>query len=551
VSINPLTSTETAQRAGIDIRQLPGQRSLAADYVFQFDAVARFFAGNPASGDAWAEAIRRTRAFPRRRGELATLLAAQQRRRGAPAAARDAAARRADDQTVAIVTGQQAGLFGGPLYTLLKALTAIRLAERVTQEQGTPAVAVFWVEGEDHDWDEVRSCTVLDGELLPHTIALPPRGDADAAPVATVALPDAIRSTIVDLEAALPPTEFTAALVEQLQQIYQPGTGMADACGRWLETLLGPHGLVVYDASDPAAKPAVCDLFAREIESSGETARLAATAGADLERLGYHAQVQAHEDSPALFHLDGARRAIRREGDDLTAGDERWTGAALADLARREPARFSPNVLLRPLVQDTIFPSICYVAGPNELAYLAQLRGVYERFGVPMPLMFPRATATLLDAGAVRFLNRYDVRLGSLQPQDESVLNHLLATQLPPHVEASIQDATQAVTDRMEAVIAALPAVDPTLAGAARSTLGRMQHDLKNLHGKLIQAAKRRDDTLRRQFTHARRQAYPEGHAQERTVGFVSFLNQYGPALIDRLRESLPLEMGKHWVITI
>jgi bacillithiol biosynthesis cysteine-adding enzyme BshC len=551
VSIQPVTSTETVQHSGIDIRHLPGLRSLAADYVYHFAAVSSFFAGDPASPQAWSDAIRRTRALPRRRGDLAALLAAQQRRRDAPPAACDAAARLADEQTVAVVTGQQAGLFGGPLYTLLKAITALQLAKRVSREQGTPTVAVFWVESEDHDWDEVRTCTVFDADLQAQTVSLPARGEADAAPVATIALPDEIRSTIVDLEAALPPTEFTAGLVEQLQRAYRPGIGMADGFARWLETVLGPAGLVVYDASDPAAKPLARDLFVREITSAGETGRLAAAAGAELVRRGYHAQVQAHEDSPALFYLGSGRHAIRAQDGQFAVADERWSRDALAELARREPARFSPNVLLRPLVQDTIFPNICYVAGPNELAYLGQLRGVYEQAGVPMPLMYPRATATILDTTAVRFLGRYDVALPTLQPQDESTLNHLLAAQLPPHVDASIQEATRTITERMETVIEALPAVDPTLAGAARSTLGRMQHDLKNLHGKLIQAAKRRDETLRRQFMHARAQAFPGGHPQERTIGFVSFLNQYGPVLIDRLRESLPLEMGRHWVITI
>ncbi len=551
VSTKPAPPAEPASPLAVDIRQLPGIRPLAADYAYQFDRVAPFFAGNPGEPRSRTEVIERTVAHPRRRAEVAALLAAQQQRRGAPAAAVERARQLADPRSVAIVTGQQAGLFGGPLYTLLKALTTIQLAERMAREHQLPVVPIFWVESEDHDWDEVRSCTVLDAELNPHTLSLPALDKADPVPVAAVPLTSDIQSVLDALGSTLPATEFTPALLDDLRRAYTPGRGMAEAFSTWLETVLGPHGLVVYDASDPAAKPLVGDLFRRELEAPGETARLAAAAGADLVKRGYHAQVQAHGDSPALFYLDGTRRPIRGHEGRFLVGDTPYAPAALVELATKEPAHFSPNVLLRPLVQDTIFPTACYVAGPNELAYLGQLRQVYERFDVPMPLVHPRASATLLDSAAVRFLNRYQVALETLQAQDESALNHLLESQLPPHVEESLNEATRTVTAQMDRVIAALPVVDPTLAGAARSTLGRMQHDLKTLHGKLIQAAKRRDETLRRQFIHARDQAFPGGHAQERTVGFVYFLNRYGPALVERLRETLPLELGRHWILTI
>jgi uncharacterized protein YllA (UPF0747 family) len=232
-------------------------------------------------------------------------------------------------------------------------------------------------------------------------------------------------------------------------------------------------------------------------------------------------------------------------------GDRTVTREALLEEVRQSAVEFSPNVLLRPLVQDTLFPTVCYVAGPNELAYLAQLRGIYTAFGVPMPLIQPRSSATLLDSNAMRFLTRHSVPLESLQPRDEAVLNAVLASQLPPSVEGSLQDAERVIRERMDAVARSVPAIDATLEAAARSTLGRMHDDLKKLHGKIIQAAKRKDETLRRQFRHAQAQAFPSGQPQEREVGFVYFLNKYGPTLVDRLSEELPLTPGTHWAITI
>jgi bacillithiol synthase len=541
-------------RIPVDVRRFPWIRRLAADYAYDFRAVAPFFSGDPADRAAWADAIARTQAHDRRPDELAAVIAAQQERRQAPAHAREAGRLLADRRTVAVVTGQQAGLFGGPLFTLLKALTALKLAEQVSRDHHVPAVAVFWIDAEDHDWEEVRSCTVFDETLTPRTVSLPGRPGAEPAPVATVRLDHSIIDVLAEIEGVLPPTEFRPAIMEGLRRAYTPGVGMAEAFGRWIEEVLGNRGLVVYDSSDPSSKPLVSQVFARELSMPGQTVRLAALAGSDLTARGYHAQVHAQDDSLALFHLnqdDGSRRAIRQQDGRFLVGDQQYPAATLVTQATERPAVFSPNVLLRPIVQDTLFPTICYVAGPNELAYLGQLRGVYAHFGVPMPLFYPRATATILDSAALRFLTKYKLPLEALQAQDEAALNELLKTQIPPVVDEAFTEAARAIDTQMTRLIQTVPALDPTLEGAARSTLERMQRDLQTLHGKMIQAAKRRDETLRRQFIHARALAFPGGHAQERTIGFVSFLNQYGRVLVDRLDEELPLDLGRHWIVTI
>jgi len=269
---------------------------------------------------------------------------------------------------------------------------------------------------------------------------------------------------------------------------------------------------------------------------------LAAESGRALTAAGYQPQVVVQAENTALFHLADGRTAIRHVEDGL---------AARAAEAVTHPERFSPNVLLRPVTQDALFPTICYVAGPGELSYFAQLRGIYEHFGVPMPLIYPRASATLLDAAASRFLEKTQIPIEELQAQDERALNRLLEAQLPKEVDEALSAATASARATMERVIAAMPSVDPTLAGAAKTTLGKMEHDLKTLHGKVIQAVKKRDETLRRQYTRAQAQIFPNGTPQERTLGVVFFLNRYGPALVDLLLAELPVDTGQHWLITI
>ena len=541
--------TPSSPGLAVDLRRLPWTGPLVRDYCHAFEKLSPFYAGSPAAAEAWSEAVERRRRQPPHAG-IAAVLTAQLAARGAPAAAQAAARRLAEPGAIAVVTGQQAGLFGGPLFTLLKALTAIRLAERLAREHGAPVVPIFWVDAEDHDLDEIRLCPLLDADLAPQAVTLDldvPRGTAAAA----VRLPGSVRDATEALRNLLPPTEFTAEVVAGLEAAYAEGTRLVEAFARWLDQCAGGAGLVVFDASDPAAKPLVRALFAAELRAPGETARQAAAAGAALAARGYHAQVEPPPDAVALFRLDGAREPIRAAPGGFSVGGRTVRADELLGEVDAQPTRFSPNVLLRPIVQDTLFPTVAYVAGPNELAYLGQLREVYACFGVPMPIIHPRASATVVDHATVKFLDRHDLDFEALQPRDDAVLNRLLAARIPAALETALGAAGAAVDERLAAVAEAAPLVDATLSGVVQSTRGRMHRDLATLRNKVVQAAKRRDETLRRQFRRARAQAFPNGEPQERSVGAIYFLNRYGPAFVDRLRADLPLDPGRHWLLTV
>ncbi|HUR21536.1 MAG TPA: bacillithiol biosynthesis cysteine-adding enzyme BshC [Vicinamibacterales bacterium] len=552
MSVHSNSTSDTLVRAAIDLRRFSWIRPLVAAYSSDFPSVAGLFAGNPADPDAWTQTIARVQQSARDRAGLCQIIAAQLERRNAPAPARSAASQLAEESAVAVVTGQQAGLFGGPLYTLLKAVTAIRLARQVTATNGVAAIAVFWVEAEDHDWDEVRTARVLDDQLALREITLDNLEGAGTRSVASLVLDDGIGDALGALEAALPETEFTQELMARLRTHYRPGQRMGSAFASWLDDLLGRYGLVVFEAADPAAKPLVASLFSRELDAPCRTAQFANQAGQAMRALGHDPQVQAGDDSVALFYLaEDGRHAIKRRDDGYAWGEAVRPQADVQQEAAEHPERFGPNVLLRPVVQDRLFPTICYVAGPSELAYQAQLGAIYQDFGVEVPLLYPRANATLLDAAAVRFLEKYDLPFEALQPRDESGLNRLLQSQLPPGIDAALQSAGEEIRARLEVLKAGLPAIDPTLVGAADTTLDRMQETLKHLQNKIIQASKKKDETLRRQFTRTQALAFPEGVPQERIVDLAFFLNRYGQPLCDRLLEGLPLEMGQHYVLQL
>ena len=442
VSVHPNAGVAAAASSlRVDIRRFPWINRLAADYAFDPARLSSFFAGDVRDARRLA-----CRPSPARRPIRGSATPWRRSGRSAAGPARRAgrrheAPRRACGipRTVAIVTGQQAGLFGGPLFTVLKALTALRLAEVVRDTYDVPTVAVFWVDAEDHDWQEVNSAASWTPRRRSARWPSRARLRRRAARSRASSWVRRSRRRWTRWQRRCRRRSSRPTLLADLRARYAPGRGMVDAFSRWLESLLGPRGLVVYESSDPAPSRSspTSSPGAGERRRNGPAAP--ATPAGRCEALGYHAQVTPHPDSAALFWT--RRQAGHRSApptDGLQVGERVETREALAARARQHPEEFSPNVLLRPLVQDSLFPTACYVAGPSELAYLAQLRAVYEAFGIPMPLVQPRATATLVDANAARFLSRGDVAIESLRPQDESALNALLEAALPPSVEAAV-----------------------------------------------------------------------------------------------------------------
>jgi bacillithiol biosynthesis cysteine-adding enzyme BshC len=539
-------------RRAIDFRHCPWVRPIVADYADRFTSIGSLFAGNPADPSAWRDTITRVQAVPRHRQLVAEVVADQLARRAAPAAARENVQRLFDPTAVAVVSGQQTGAFGGPLYTVLKGVTAIQLARRIEAEHHVPVVPVFWVHGEDHDWQEIRTATTLDAEFNVADVTLPTPSGAGTHPVGDLILGPEVEQTVAALAALLPPTEFTNDVVEKLRRHYRPGATVGAAFAGWIDDLLGRHGLVVFEAGDRRVKPAVSDLFVTELGAPSRSSALAREAGRAMAALGHPPQVQPADDAVNLFYLDeSGRRPIKIREGGFAIGTTVRTAKELEAEASEHPERFSPNVILRPLVQDTLFPTICYVAGPSELAYQAQLGAVYREFGVEPPLLHSRGSATILDSASARFLEKYDIPFESLQAQDESVLNHLLERQLPPVIDQLIHGTERHIREQAASLRDAVKAVDPTLTGTVDTTTDRLTDTLRHLHTKIVQASKKKDETLRRQFKRTRDLAFPAGHPQERWLNVAYFANRYGDAFVDRLIEDLPVSSSCHYLVTL
>ena len=547
-------AVDESRPTGIDVRSLEWMRPLLGDYVYNFQHCRR--ALRRQSRFAQAPGLRPSRDRTPIDGIRQSPQSSPRSRcvAGAPARSREAAALACRSETVVIATGQQAGAFGGPLFTLLKAVTAIQLAAR---SRPTTAFRLYRCSGWTPRTTTGKKCArarcstaIFSREPSRWRI---PRGPA-RLPVAQLRLDE----RIVELRRRARctrcrrPTSRHQVIDRNPRRVSAGrgnGGGLLDVDRNRARPARTRRVRVGRSCSQAARRPGVRPRAGIARVAPRRSRRRGRRT---LAALGHQPQVASQPDSISLFHLNGARQPIRRDGDRFLIGDTAVTPASLVEEARTSPERFSPNVLLRPLVQDTLFPT--------DL--------LRRRDRASLPISVSCAASTITSASRCRSSIRAPARRSSTAPRrgfsrattSRSTISDRATSRRSitccsrscrPKSSTSLKHAEETLRSALQRVIDAMPALDPTLAGAAKTTMGKMEHDLKSLHGKVIQAAKRRDETLRRQFTRAQAQIFPLGHPQERTLTLVYFLNRYGPGLVDTLLRTLPLEMGKHWVVTL
>lgn len=523
---------------------------LFLDYLAGRPRVAPFLGTADFGLETIQKAAERTAGHPRQRETVAAALARQQEERGAKRAA-ELALKLGDARTVAVVTGQQAGLFGGPLFVLHKAIAILEVARRLTEEHGQPTVPVFWVAADDHDFAEVRSTCVLDGEGAIRPLRYAPQREPVGQPAFTIVLDETIGSLVEELAAALPPSPHRDEMVGVVAECYRPGETLSGAFARLLSRLL--PDLVVLDSSDPVLKAAVVPILAREVKESSPTSRLALEAGKDLLEAGYHQQVPVRDGFLNLFMLaEGERRALGLidGGIEIRGVGTRMTVPEALGRIDAEPDLWSPNALLRPLTQDTLLPTAAYVGGPAEVAYHAQIGSSYAHFGVPRPVIIPRPSVTLVEPSHTRALEAEGLNLPDLAGDPEGVVARW-ARQTYPEVETAFSHARSSIEREMREVEERLAALDPTLRGATASARGRALHQVDGLHEKAMRALKKRDQGRASRLRRTRDALFPGGAFQERGLGLLGVVARRGRGLLTELQERVDPFARGHQVVRL
>jgi bacillithiol biosynthesis cysteine-adding enzyme BshC len=456
----------------------------------------------------------------------------------------------------AVLTGQQVGLFGGPMFAIYKALTAVKLAEEATKA-GVEAVPIFWLATSDHDLAEVNHVAFPgpDGALQTITTS---SHDVPAAPVSAVRLGDEILPAVEQAATLLGESDATRLLRES----YRPGETLGTAYARLFARLFAEWGVILLDASDPDLHRVAEPIYRSAIERVEELETALLLRGAALESAGYFQQVKVTPSSVPLFALrDGSRMALHKRNDgayhapEFTigshAGAERLSSQELLDRIESAPENFSPNVLLRPVVQDYLLPTLAYTGGAAETAYFAQAGAVYEAILGRVTPIVPRFSATLVEPKVQRWLGQYDIAVRDVFDGPEALRQKLASRTLPEDLQAAFDQANKAIEGSFSGLRDALAKLDPTLVEASQTGASKVHYQLDRLRERATAAELRRSEVVSRHAEALSSALYPGNALQERGVAGCYFVARHGTELLRSIYDVIQLDCHDHQILEL
>lgn len=509
---------------------IPGTSRLFTDFSYHFEQVARFYGHHPHQPASYAAAAGQIKYPEQRRAALAAALQSQ----NGPS---ENLARLAQPGTVAVVTGQQVGLFGGPAYTVYKALTAARLA-RDLSDRGISAVPVFWLASEDHDFPEVSLAWSFDGALNPVRldVSAPPQDQGRSRPAGRIQPESFPVDALAKSLEGFPHADEVIAAVEQS---YRPGSSMTQGFRGLLQKILAPLGLLFLDPLDPAIRRIWAPLMGDALSAAPEIRARLIERSQELTAAGYHAQVLVDARTSPFFVLEnGERQPLRMKDSEF---------ASLRDRA----AEVSPNALLRPVMQDYLLPTVAYVGGPGEIAYFAQSQVIYQTLLGRMPVVLPRSGFTLLDARAARLLERHKLTLAQALAPEETLHDRIASSLIPPELEQTLESASGEIGRQLDQLGGKIQPFDPTLGAALSKSQAKIRYQLEKIRWKTAREIMRRDARASSGAEHLHRLLFPHRHLQERFYTILPFLAQHGLDLPQQLYKTVELSCPDHRVVTL
>jgi bacillithiol synthase len=534
----------------LPFRQIPHATRLFTDFLSYSPQVQPFYPRSPRFTDWAKDETANIRYDSARRQRVADILDRQNRDWGAsPKTLENISRLRADAS--AVVTGQQVVLFGGPLFAIFKALTAVKLANEATSA-GLNAVPIFWLASTDHDLAEADHVSLLGTDGALQTLKATTRGVPDA-PVGTITFGPEIEAVVAAASAILGDSDVVA----MLREAYRPGENFGSAFARLFARLFAEWGVILLDGSDPELHQIAEPIYRAAIERAAELDEALLVRGKDLEAAGYHQQVKVTQSSTLLFAMrDGARVPVHRRSNgksepDFVIGEER---IAQADLLRRiesAPHDFSPNVLLRPVVQDYLLPTQAYTGGAAEVAYFAQAAVVYQALAGRITPIVPRFSATVIEPKAQALLERYGIGLPDLFRGPEALRESLAKHTLPQELQSAFDNADAVLKKSLAAIGDSLGRLDKTLIDAADNAGSKMHHQLDQLRSRAARAELRHSEVLARHAELLSNVLYPNKALQEREIAGVYFIARHGGDLLRNLYESVYTDCLDHQVISL
>ena len=459
------------------------------------------------------------------------------------------------DDVVAVVTGQQAGLFGGPLYTIYKALSAVKLADELSAA-GMPAVPVFWMATEDHDLDEISKTFFSLSSGKPYAAVLPTAPHVTDSSVGQINIGDNIGTVIDGVFDVLSNTGFSADIRSHLGSAWKAGDSLGYAFGKTIANLLPEYGLIVLDPLDPDLKRLASPIYRAAVSRSDDMISAIMARNRELENAGYHSQVKIDEDHfPLFWHDDsGARTSLKKERDGslrTKSKTRRFTRDELVRVADVDPQRLSPGVMLRPVVQDYLLPTGLYFGGAAEIAYFAQNSVVYEALGRPVTPIAHRQSFTVIEKKNSRTLEKLSLNFADFLAKPESVIMNWAESNLDPTLHGIFDAMEAGINVEMDRIVSALERIDPTLVRNASQRRLKMLYHVSAIRKKTLRALARKTDHAEDRIAQLFDSLMPNGGLQERSINVFSFINTYGPDFLRSVYDAIDLNDKRHRILEI
>jgi len=450
-----------------------------------------------------------------------------------------------DRETTVVVTGQQAGVLTGPLYTIYKTITAIQLSREITEKTGQDVIPVFWVAAEDHDYAEIDHVDLLnrEHELIRLKLDYTPPGKCS---VGHIPVTEAVFRLIEQLEANTNPSEWKGAMIGKLKELAQETGNLADWFAAVMSWLFAQHGVVMVNPLSRDLRRLWSRMFEDFLRQSDLVNERLRSGMAKVLALGIEPQVEKPEDNVNVFlYVDGERLPLLKSGDVYTVrGREQiWSLAELTAIAREKPELLSPNVVLRPVAQDFLLPILAYVAGPGEISYYALYREIYPLFNQRMPVIYPRSNLTLVERGTAKNMERYGINF----PEGAAGLRHKLYQYLDCHDRVGIDNLFESYAGELEKsyqqLVQTVAEIDAELVVHGKESLHKILHQVEHFRKKTHQYHRKSCDLTIKRFHSMENQLFPRNNWQERVFNIFPYLFRYGLNLTDQLA-ALPLLGG-------
>ncbi len=456
------------------------------------------------------------------------------------------------DDAVTIFSGQQAMLFGGPMLIMIKALTLVKSADELSKKLKRAVIPIFWIAGDDHDFDEINNTLVLNGQSEEVKIAYNTR-PLQQSPVSEVLFSDKAELSRIKTQyrEALGETDFTPKLYDTIESAYQSGESFVTAFGKMLAALVSEYGLVLFSPGDTEVKKCAVNFFKELIGRQNELHTLTSLTNKKIIDSGYHLQVEKSENSTHLFFNLNGRKPIQRDGPGFKVGDKLFSSIDLLNTIEGEPQNFSPDVLTRPAFQTYLFPVLIQRGGPAEIAYLAQSAPILELFGLPVPVYQSRPSATFIEKHSEKIMQEYKIEFGKLTGDIELIINEVLGRTFPVNLDKDLGKLRATLAEQLEKLKKDSLEFDPGLKEFAGQTFGKIDFALKNFEAKVFAAHKKKSQDVRNRIYRIWHALFPNRQLQERTLNIGYFISKYGIDFIKFMHDKIDVNEKSHQLISL